>query len=63
MNSFINDIFDKMATEAARLALYNKKVGDLAQGRLDDAGTEARGAAHLSARLFLVFPFHVSSPS
>lgn len=25
MNSFINDIFDKMATEAARLALYNKK--------------------------------------
>eukprot|EP00201_Polytomella_parva_P018523 CAMPEP_0175057330 /NCGR_PEP_ID=MMETSP0052_2-20121109/11202_1 /TAXON_ID=51329 ORGANISM="Polytomella parva, Strain SAG 63-3" /NCGR_SAMPLE_ID=MMETSP0052_2 /ASSEMBLY_ACC=CAM_ASM_000194 /LENGTH=123 /DNA_ID=CAMNT_0016322527 /DNA_START=31 /DNA_END=402 /DNA_ORIENTATION=- len=25
MNSFINDIFDKIATEAARLARYNKK--------------------------------------
>mmetsp|Transcript_12630 Transcript_12630/g.27296 ORF Transcript_12630/g.27296 Transcript_12630/m.27296 type:complete len:122 (-) Transcript_12630:408-773(-) len=25
LNSFINDIFDKIATEAARLARYNKK--------------------------------------
>mmetsp|Transcript_28805 Transcript_28805/g.52910 ORF Transcript_28805/g.52910 Transcript_28805/m.52910 type:complete len:124 (-) Transcript_28805:254-625(-) len=25
MNSFINDIFDKIASEAARLARYNKK--------------------------------------
>ncbi|XP_078160455.1 histone H2B.4-like [Carex rostrata] len=25
MNSFINDIFEKLATEAARLARYNKK--------------------------------------
>jgi histone H2B len=25
LNSFINDIFDKIATEASRLALYNKK--------------------------------------
>ncbi len=26
LNSFINDIFDKIASEAARLARYNKKV-------------------------------------
>jgi histone H2B len=25
LNSFVNDIFDKIATEAARLARYNKK--------------------------------------
>ena len=25
MNSFINDMFDKIATEASRLSLYNKK--------------------------------------
>lgn len=25
MNSFINDIFEKLATESARLARYNKK--------------------------------------
>merc|ERR1719159_1821313 len=25
MNSFLNDMFDKIATEASRLSLYNKK--------------------------------------
>merc|ERR1719465_63532 len=25
MNSFINDMFDKIATEASRISLYNKK--------------------------------------
>ena len=25
MNSFINDMFDKIATESSRLSLYNKK--------------------------------------
>jgi histone H2B len=26
MNSFINDVFERIATEAAKLAMYNKKA-------------------------------------
>merc|ERR1712023_474132 len=45
MNSFLNDMFDKIATEASRLSLYNKKTNyNLSRNSVSRSFGSSRGS-------------------